>query len=153
MLGCTVAGIKVGLGLAHYNAYCSGSITYDQQTGNPKYVNLSAGSNGEGIESGNGDTNVTGKKPNGVAFSDPDSYTVPSDREHCGSTNAGTVLRASSNAKATAYVDGTLPNGDKAGRTYEIEWDAAYNRFTCVQRRKNADGSESEVECEPPEPS
>lgn len=152
MLGCTVAGIKNdGLGLAHYNAYCSGSIQYDDD-GDPKYVSVSAGSNGEGLESGNGNTNVTGRKVNGVHYSDPKSYTVPSDEEHCGSSNGGTVLRATSNATAHAYVDGALPNGDKAGRTVDIEWDAARKKWTCREKRKNPDGTETIIECVPPNP-
>ena len=106
----------------------------------------------EGLASRNGDTNVASRKLNGVELIDPDSYTVPSAREHCGSSNGRTVLRATSNATAHAYVDGTSPNDNKAGKKVDVEGVAGRKWFTCTERRKNADGIESAVECVPPEP-
>lgn len=79
----------------------------------------------EGLASGNGDGNVTDRKLNGVEFTDPDNFTMLSAREHCGSSSDGTVLRATSNTTSQAYVDGTLPNGDKSGRKADVEWRSA----------------------------
>jgi hypothetical protein len=138
--------IKLGFNVFAYNAYCSGSVSKDDDD-NPQYVHLSAGSNGTGLAAGNGNTTVTGKELDGTPFSDPGSYAVPGN---CGSSNGGTLLRASSNAEATAYVDGTLPNGHDAGRKYKLEWKSNLREFRCTQARKNADGIWEVVLCEPP---